>query len=329
MKIWAMMNVYNECDWMLHHVAHIYPYVDHILITEGSNSTATKEIPARSDDGTIKLSSYLDKRLKKVRFLGPGKVNENNKVGQAMTFNVMLETAWEMGAKESDWIFLADPDEIMVGWFLKKLKNMLEKFGDTISAIETYGPMFWFNMKLFIWQHRERMWRLRDDCHFRPTVQYCLKNGPCVNTLGETTVLIGGEDQATNFHYAFVKPPFRELTRRKWEVACGYRKPVVLNWYRDVFMKWNYEDMGKVAYSTNERLTGGKGILFGGDEQLMIWEGKHPKVAEDHPMKKIDDIRQIRESRVIIDNERIFHHILRLDDYLFTTELTALLEELK
>jgi len=330
MKIFAFANVYNECDWLLHHIAHIYPWVDHILIHEGNNSPPVEEIPARSEDGTIELCHYLDKRLKKVRFLGSGNVHKSNKKGQAETFQHFLDTAWTMGAKEEDWIFLADPDEIMTDWFFEGLKNLLGELGDKFSALETYGPMFWFNMKLFIWQHRERMWRFRKDAYFGETIEYRLRSTHRpVNHKRELVMQIGGVGTPSNYHYAFVKPPSRELTRRKWEVACGYREPIILDWYREVFMKWNYADMGETAYLTNKKLTGNKGILFKGNDQLMTWHVKHPKIIEKHPMKKIDDIREIRETRVIIKDERIFHHILKLDDFLFTTELTPLLKGLK
>lgn len=307
MKIWSFMNVWNEADWLLWHLCHVYPYVDHVLLTEGNNGPPGLWNP-RSEDGTLEMVKLLDKELRRFTYVGDGVVNDNNCVGQAETFNKMNRVALDIGMEPGeDWIFLGDVDEFHPQSFMEEMRDIIFHHPH-IDAIHTWGPMYFFDFNTYIWQERERLWKVRpDDCgYWRETVKYCdtimghVDESPHANVLRL-------KDKITNHHYAFLKPAGREYIRRKQEVLAGFRDEKALIWYQEVFMKWSQEDKGDQAYKNNIALTGNSGILFNGNDKILLGEFDQPFWVEKHPFTMIfkegKDIRDIEESKLRINDK--------------------------
>ena len=285
MKIVGVMPVYEETDWVEYAVKGVIDFVDELIITEGYTGALWHFWRNRSSDGTLEILEKLEKRYDKVKVLkSPWHLTKER--GKAWSYNRMVKAS--IYNEPGNWIFIVDADEFYTNEQLGKIRATLEKTDKDVISV--HARMFIYNFKYFIPVVHARLIRITEGMIFKPSQNPYYKNGDSYSRWPDRAADILKSDPM--FHYSFVKPPIRMNKRLEMEVQGGRRNPCVLTWFDEVFMKWSEKTADEI-YRKNIEITGNSGILFAGpDLQIQSYNGSHPAVLDNHPLRGIDDVRE-------------------------------------
>jgi hypothetical protein len=252
------MNVWNSALWLPWSLRGCYTFADTIVVTEacwveGDWAGAT------SPDGTADLVRRFmrdEDPAGKVRFHQAGRVPSQPAGRNAGLHLVPVET---------DWVFLVDSDEFFAPGDLALLRAVLPEI--TADHVVFPARSFYFD---FTWCAREdfhRGWRWFDGQHFDRLADLVCRNGESVSVTD-----LGFE----LFHYSYVSPQWTRLKACMGEdvAADDYRR-----WWREVYATFDGRDPAPL-YAINH---GGVHVFGGGP--LERYEGPHPPVLDDHPLR--------------------------------------------
>jgi len=288
-KIVGMLPVYEEADWVEWAVEGIIDFVDFLVIAEGYQGPPYHFRGNRSRDGTLdilrKLKSRYPGKIKFIKCAWGWHVNH----GKARTHNRVLNTIAKCGLlEENNWYFLVDSDEFYTKEQLSEIRKVIENTDKDLLIV--HDRMFVYNFYYFIPATHGRLIRITKDMFFKPAQFPCYSNG---TTYASQTEKVGYvlEDEPM-FHYSFVRPNERMIKRIKMEFLARMYKPEVFNWFNKVYMKWSEENAEEI-YRLNEEITGNTGFLFAGrSSKLQEYTGIHPEFLDDHPYRRINDLRE-------------------------------------
>ena len=289
MKIIGIMPVYEDADWLEWAVKGIIDFVDLLVISEGHMGPPYHFWGNRSRDDTLivlrKLQAYYKDKIVVINNCSTWLRHWHS--GEARTYNKVLKLLKNKGLLlEGNWLFTVDSDEFYTNRQLCTIRNTLESTHKDFYNV--HSRMFVYNFKYFFPTTHGRLIRITDGMFFKPGHVPCYPDGSMYISLGAGYLL---EDEPM-FHYSFVRPNERMLKRIKMEFLARMYKPEVFNWFNKVYMKWSEENAEEI-YRLNEEITGNTGFLFAGrSSKLQEYTGIHPEFLDDHPYRRINDLRE-------------------------------------
>ncbi len=311
MVIVGVMPVYEEADWVRWAVEGIIDFVDELVIAEGYQGPTWHFEGCRSKDGTINIIKELAKKYDKITLTEcQPRVHVLN--GKAATHNHALRVSKLI--KKADWYMICDADEFYSGKQKEAIREVLETTMQ--DAFEVDARCFFYNFKNFIYVSLNRFFRVTEGMFFKPGQFPHYANGQEYQCNASEILLKDGP----MFHYSFTKRPCCEIKRRVMEYCAVQRYRWVFDWIDQVYLQWTQENAEEIYELNRRRFNGQGGILFNGAcdaQKLQVYEGKHPKVMDDHPYRHIEDIRKIHwppkpAHKYITMRHRLSHYGLRL-----------------
>jgi len=264
MKLGFIM-AYNEENWIGYAIEQARKICDKVIISEGSQFVNFSNIPERSTDGTLdvisdKISQYPDF----IEVQNSVRTHQNYRKNQCENFNLALSKA-----NLDDYFIPLDADEYYSDSFLKYINNTTDE--GKVDRLISYGHLYGFSFKWRI--HFDNATRWKKDILFKvvPGCQFIPTHIP--SGFGSNVVEY---DKDVIFHYTWLKPTERLRTR----FTTSNFHPGMLNWFNTT---WN-------TIKLQDRLQ--KPSYKNGTFTLTRYEGEHPAVLNNHPWRKIEDIRK-------------------------------------
>jgi len=265
------IQAYNEADFIGYQIDNALKFCDLIYICEGSQFAAYPEIPERSNDWTMDI--ILDKikeHPNRIRLYHTVRKHKNYRKNQCCNWNIALEYCKDNFLKQYKNVYFVglDADEIWFDLAIKKMVDIMDN--DQPDLIKFFGKEFAFS---FDWQliihnnpkKRAFIFKVNPDMYFKPT--HNAKN------VGKNHIIL---NEDTYFHhYKWVKPVERMSIRHK---TSGF-VPGMMRWFKD-----HWENIPLENKTHN---------FYLGKFSLKKFEGKHPEVLDNHPLRNIKDIRKI------------------------------------
>lgn len=260
----GFIQVYNEVNWIGYAIDQATRLCDRILIVEGAQYANFPDIPEHSDDGTLDIIS--DKMREYPKILNALKTNRghgNYRLNQCDNFNRALGLC-----RRDDYFIILDADEFHSDGWINEANAMMSE--GKVDVIKVVYNVFAFSFNWII------------DFEDTDGSSIVLKNVPGfrfaptskrVNT-GKKVEVIDGKD--ANFHYSWLKPRARTLTRMR----TSKRFPNMVSWFVNDWHKIKLVE-GVTYSSYNKSFT------------LHRYGGDHPSVLDDHPWRHVEDIRRI------------------------------------
>lgn len=222
-------------------ITSILPICDEVIVAVGKSEDETLELIRSINSPKIKIiETVWDEKLRE-----GGKVlaDETNK-------------AFEAIAKESDWAFYIQGDEVIHEKYLSSIKEAMEKYKDDknvdgllFNYTHFYGSYDyvgdsrrWYRREIRVIKNNKSISSYLDAQGFR-------KNGQKLNVK---------QIDASVYHYGWVKPP--EAQQAKQETFNKL-------WHDDEWMKKNVRKADKFDYSQTD--------------SVALFKGTHPKVMQD------------------------------------------------
>lgn len=130
-RVYALIVVYNEAQYLDYALRSIEPFVDGIAIVEGAYQNAMAlGVSPRSDDGTLDiLAAWKSHPKVRVRH-----ANEPEEPAQRQNALDLIRESWPI-QPDRDWMFLVDGDEIHAAADLERMRGFLAE----ASARGRYG----------------------------------------------------------------------------------------------------------------------------------------------------------------------------------------------
>ncbi len=276
MKTIGLFTAWACEDWIEYSIDQALQLVDELIISIGAFSPYFKGIEDRTFE---KAQKYL--KNEKVKFIpaicDPKKNVDGNKCS---TLNKMLEVSQNIEKNNVIWIL--DSDEFYSKESLEEIYNFLNSNED-FDVIYLRNRYFCINFNYYFEASNIRLFKIKTkNCYFTPTQHF--------HPIGKKEV----ELLETNpmFHYSFLTG--EPLKMIYWLSSEFYDK---ITWYFKIYKKFDklHEDFWM---KKNEEITG-KYRFFLNDDScieknghgLFTFQGVHPEIIENSPLKKISDFR--------------------------------------
>jgi len=263
MKKIGFIQAYNEKDWVGYQIDNALKFCDLIYICEGSQFAAHQEIPERSTDETLDVISDKTKEFpNRIKLEYTTRKHNNYRKNQCENFNRALSYC-----SAGDYLIPLDVDEI---WFHSAIEKMIDIMdNDKPDLIKFFGKEFAFS---FDWQliihsnpkKRAFIFKVNPDMYFKPT--HNAKN------VGKNHIIL---NEDTYFHHLkWVKPTERMRIRHK---TSGF-VPGMERWFNN---NWEKIPLEEATYN-----------FYLGKFSLKKFDGEHPEILDNHPLRNIKDIRK-------------------------------------
>lgn len=257
-RLSVLMTAYNEANFIDYAIRSCLPYVDDLVIVEGSYLETQKlGQPARSTDGTCEIiSKYVYNP--KVQIY---KANEQSDKDQR---NVGLALIKELNP--DGWLLIIDGDEVYDPNAFLKIRSLMKKLDAEIlknpHSLSNYTCMFKSltfvnDFEHYTIQHFPRLMKLTNECKFINDNH--MHYDPVVVTDQST---IRKDDTMSYFHYSFLKGKERFEVKKKWWET---------RFERSFDYGWKIDDKNQISDSRHK---------------VYEFSGKHPEIMKDHPMYK-------------------------------------------
>jgi hypothetical protein len=258
MHITVLLNVWNSALWLPWTLRGCYDFADTIVVTE-SCWVDGYWVGETSPDGTADIVRNFmrgEDHARKVRFHQAGRVPSQQ---EGRNSGLPLVPA------HTDWAFLIDSDEFFMPGDLALVRAVLPEI--TADHVIFPARSFYFDLTWYKPESFHRGWRWYSGQHFEHLGALVSRNGESVSMAG-----IGLE----MFHYSYVSP---EWTRLKGCIGDDVAPSEYERWRREVFAQFNGENLQEL-YARN-----GGGVHVYGGGALQRYEGPHPPVLDDHPLR--------------------------------------------
>jgi len=277
MKILGAIVTWNNIEFLKPSLNQALEFCDEVVVAEGCHS---KQYPRRSTDGTVEyLKSISHPKLKvlDIDYVKLGLEGRRYDDVQCQVFKIINNSfdSWQPGS----WIIQWDDD---IFWFEKDLKRIREILETTkYDRIQFNERRFTYNFRFnSLITGSMPFDRITDGCYYRPIANLYYKNGVSYKSNIKQFDII-------NFHYPSVKKPERQDARWAMSIEKGTESS------RSRFEKW----MGIEWKSDEDFLKHKDTIAFifsVSPDDINIYDGKHPKVLDDHPWRHIKDVREMK-----------------------------------
>ncbi len=280
MKIIGAILTWNNLEFFKPSLQQALKLCDEVIVAEGGHS---RQYPPYSTDGTREfLATFKHPKLKVLDIDVPGLQKRYGRYDLA-AWRVReqirgFSNNWQPG----NWIMDLDDDLFWLDEDLKKIRKLLET--TDYDRIGFRQRKFTYNFRFNSWiAYDNPISRITDGCYYTPIASLRYKDG---------TLYIENEkkfNDITTFHYACVKKPERMNARWVMSIEKGttssvtrFEKWMGIEWKNDEdFLK--YKNRDTIAF-----------VLGTDPNDVHIYDGKHPKILDNHPWRYIKDVRKIR-----------------------------------
>lgn len=239
------MTVFNEADFIDYSIRCCLPYVDDLVIVEGSYLETQKlGQPERSNDGTVEI-------IEKYRTDPKVKIIYANAQTDKDQRNIGLQKIKEINP--NGWLLIIDGDEVYIPQtfpLIKKTMANLERQG--FKAAYFRSNTFVNDMNHYTLQEFPRLFKITPECTFTND------NFMYWNGAEWTSRFVTKFSFIQYYHYSFMKDIKRiELKKKWWETRFG--TPFDYGWHLE---NNQWKDKGHTIYE---------------------FKGQHPEIMQSHP----------------------------------------------
>lgn len=269
MKIIGLMCTWNNLEFFKCALEQALSFCDEVIVVEGCHS---QQYPQRSTDGTCEYIESI-KGIPKLKVMDFDFVGRYDLVQRRIRQNFPKMSEFY---KPDNWVTQWDDDIFFLEEDLPKLKVAMEK---TKSDAITYPHRnFFYNFRFNFLAARlnPTHYRIIDGVYLRGISSAHYKN----RRLCSCQVI----DGITAFHYGYVKRPERMKARWIMSIEKGNEASIGS---RERWMSVSW-DVDKDIFNSRKVLQ-----TIRMEETLNIYNGKHPKVLDNHPWRYIDDVRKV------------------------------------
>jgi glycosyltransferase involved in cell wall biosynthesis len=261
MRIGAIVNAYNEIEWLDTTLKCIVNHFDEVVVTEGAYKVSLNVgAPPRSTDGTLEILEKY-KQYKNVTVL------HENELNQAHQLNKGLAVLKE---KNIDWMMVVDADEVWQEKDLQLIKKYIAlgdkngiyqyklHFYDFTSSFDRYAPAL-----------RKRVFKVTPGCEFvlgNENMSWP-DHHKSVDVGQEASYLSTIPEMVRGFHYTEIKHKNRWLLKREYLIGKSQNDPNGLK----AFTSWHIDENG-----------------FHHDAMHLVkeYKGTHPKIVQETELYK-------------------------------------------
>lgn len=256
MRLSVLMTVFREVDFVDYAIRSCLPYVDDLVIVEGSYQQNRRlGLPARSDDGTIEI-------IEKYRNDPKVHIIYANEESDFQQRNKGLEIIKKINP--NGWFEIIDGDEIIEPNTFTKIKQFCinaDKEG-VLRAVYFQSITFVNDLKHYTIQEFPRLFKITSECEFFNDnyLRWTPVDFWDFKFYWDSRYVIKRKD-IKYFHYSFVKGLKKFQEKRNWWMSRGLGK--------DFDYGWKIDENGKITDKNH---------------QIYLYSGKHPDIMKSHPL---------------------------------------------
>lgn len=245
-KLSVLMTVFNEADFIDYAIRGCLPFVDDLVIVEGSYLETQKlGQPARSDDGTCQIIEKYRNEPKVHIISANGQTDKDQR-------NVGLSKIKELNP--DGWLLIIDGDEVYNPSSFTLIKKLTENLDRQNMKGAYFNSLTFVNdLNHYTNQQFPRLFKITPECTFINDNFMSWKNASW------TEKFITKISYIQYYHYSFVKNRNRtELKKQWWETRFG----------TPFDYGWKYNE---------------KGLLEDKNHTIFEFKGHHPEIMKGHP----------------------------------------------
>lgn len=254
-RLSCLMTVYNEIDFVDYAIRGCLPYVDDLVIVEGSyNEIVNLGGSRRSSDGTVDIiEKYRNNKKVHIIYNDEGEPPESDKDQR----NIGLKKIKELNS--DGWCIIVDADEVYDKNNFSMVKVAMHNMEKSDKLAAYFKSLTFVNdLDHFTEQDFPRLFRITKDCKF---INDNFMTWPDKQT-GWFSPAIIKVPYIRYLHFAFCKSHERfELKKKWWETR--FDEPFDYGWHID--------ENGKITDP---------------DHDIVLYTGKFPEILHDHPLFK-------------------------------------------
>ncbi|MBI2449326.1 hypothetical protein HYV49_03435 [Candidatus Pacearchaeota archaeon] len=249
------MTVYEEQSFIDYAIRSCLPYVDDLVIVEGSyQEVLALGATPRSHDGTIQIiENYRSNPKVDILYVNAQTDKDQRNLG--------LQRIKELNP--DDWCIIVDSDEIYDKNTFSIIKNLCQKMEKQNQYAAYFSSLTFVNdMKHYTMQEFPRLFKITKDCQF---VNDNYMIWPDKDIMQWASPWVIKQPNIKYWHYAFCKGTEKFLQKK--------------NWWNSRFKETNpnfeydwYVDKDGKFYSPNHK--------------IFLYDGKHPDIMQKHPLYK-------------------------------------------
>lgn len=283
MKVVALTQAYNDELYIGKCLSGVQPYVDSLIITEGSVSIHGEHSKHSTDNTEKIMKNFADEHNNVIFVKHPNIKTTTRERSEGIVKTAMLRAAEDLGLiSNDDWIFTIDSDEFYKEEDIVKIVNLLKnEFKDHHSGyIEEW--QFAYNMELAFKSSHGRFIRYKEGSTVATTHRLIWPDG--TTPWNKKKFIIKREDHPM-FHMCWTKSPW--LIRDK---VLSFNRPSFTTWFNNVYLEW--PSNSERAYTSNSRIFPhyGNGFAEGQNEPLVEFKGTLPEHLLDLDVNFLNEI---------------------------------------
>jgi len=269
-RILVVMSAYNEEDFIVPNIRHLYPYVDKIAISTTNHITGKNP----TDSTNYKLSEFMcvHDNEEKVLYRCPEGIHESNDYdGREGQIKTELMNAME--PEPGDWIWVVDADEFYPKRQLEMLRSRyilnhegIKKNPKALCLMVT-SMVFAYGFNHFYFARHGRIFKYSEGAYFNRVNHFTMSNGTPIYSNEY------GWDFSPAYlymmHMRYVRKNLDRLRNRYIyrQDAAGQKK---LEWFDNVFMI--YPKDKEKALNWNKEYRGVEGFdgALSGDLKIVV-----------------------------------------------------------
>lgn len=249
------MTVFNEADFIDYSIRCCLPFVDHLVIVEGSYLETQKlGQPARSNDGTCEIIEKYRKDPKVHILYENGHTDKDQR-------NFGLNKIKELNP--DGWLLIIDGDEVYSPQTFTLIKSTIKNLDrQNLKAAYFKSLTFVNDLNHYTLQEFPRLFKITPECKFINDNFMEWKDAAWDGRF------ITKISYVQYYHYSFVKSDRNRFKLKKdwWETRFGSN-------YNNTGKKFEYD------WYENE-----SGKLYSPNHKIFEFKGKHPEIIQSHPL---------------------------------------------
>jgi len=294
MRILAVMNAYDEKDFIIRNLSSIYDYVDGIAITCVNHKTGAP-CTNGTPDLIIQFMNEHDKE-QKIKFISPFLIDEMKLTNsydrnQGLIKTILMDS---LSPEDDDWIWIVEADEFYTKSALERLRSryILEHkaLNNDKHFLCVNAMIFVYNLNFFTFAYHGRFFRYKKGSYFSTTNNFFHPTGTVYDDKFRWDI---PSQYMVMYHLKFVRGSIRRL-RSRYLYRHDKRGDDKVQWFDQVFME--YPRNKELALKINKETFGIDGFISSlqGDLRYMQNDPNMPEALKD---LDIDLWRMINESR--------------------------------
>jgi len=282
MKIIGFLTAWACEDWIEYSIKQALGLVDELIIAIGAFHKHFKKI----EDNTYEIAKkYLkNKKIKVIQTVCEKKNTPD--LNKCATLNKMLQVSENIEVGNVIWIL--DADEFYSKEAIEEIKNFIKNYD--FEEIYVTDRMFCINFNYYILHEHSRILKIRSNQCFFVHLQVLMPRAQ------KKTVLLKNNPM---FHYSMLMG--EQMKGIQWMLE---NVPFAVLWHRKIYNKYDPENED-FWLKKNQELTGNyrfwrdafKGIKEKNDHGLFKYNGKHPEIIENSPLREISDFRKFMKNK--------------------------------